>query len=314
MYGDKANGILTVRRVDKSYGQRKVVDGVSFEVGPGEVLGLLGPNGAGKTTIIRMVMGITAPDQGEVIYRLPGGPARGIPKARVGYVPEERGLYRDALVIDTLVFLAGLKGLDPLVARRRSLEWLERMDLARWARVRVDKLSKGMAQKVQFIAAVLHDPQLVVLDEPFSGLDPVYQELFGAEIQRLTGRGAAVLLSSHQMNLVEENCGRILFLHHGHRVFYGDTAEVRARYGGFRAVLRGRGPFDFLRQSPLVASAQLQEGRAVLALDPSASPAEFAASLPPGLDLDEVVVSRPSLHDIFVGLVKEVPEPDAPDL
>jgi ABC-2 type transport system ATP-binding protein len=309
-----ANAILAVRSVDKTYARRKVVDTVSFEVRAGEVMGILGPNGAGKTTIIRMIMGITAPDRGEIAYNLPDGRSRGIPKSQVGYVPEERGLYKDTRVMDTLVYLAGLKQVDPVTARARARVWLERMDLLRWSGSRIDRLSKGMAQKVQLIASVLHGPRLIVMDEPFSGLDPLNQDLFKEEVRRLAAEGAAVLLSSHQMNLVEETCDRILFLHRGKRVFYGDTDEVRARFGGFKAVLRGPGPFAELERSPLVASAEFGAGIAVFLLKPEANPARFAAAIPPDALTDEITVSRPTLHDIFVGLAKEVPDEDAADV
>jgi ABC-2 type transport system ATP-binding protein len=305
--------ILAVRAVDKSYGHRKVVDAVSFEVRAGEVMGILGPNGAGKTTMIRMIMGIIAPDRGEIVYHFKDGPSRGIPKSRVGYVPEERGLYKDTRVMDTLVYLAGLKQVDPVTARARARAWLERMDLLRWSGARVDRLSKGMAQKVQLIAAVLHEPRLVVMDEPFSGLDPLNQDLFKEEVRRLATQGAAVLLSSHQMNLVEETCDRIFFLHRGGQVFYGDTGEVRARFGGFKAVLRGPGPFTELERSPLVASAKFSQGSAVFWLKPEVTPARFAAAVPPDALTDEITVSRPTLHDIFVGLAKEVSKEDAAD-
>ena len=305
--------ILVVRSVDKTYARRKVVDAVSFEVRAGEVMGILGPNGAGKTTIIRMIMGITAPDSGEVVYNLPDGPARGIPKSQVGYVPEERGLYKDTRVMDTLVYLAGLKRVDPATARARARLWLERMDLLRWSGTRLDRLSKGMAQKVQLIAALLHEPKLIVADEPFSGLDPLNQDLFKEEVRRLAAQGAAVLLSSHQMNLVEEICDRILFLHRGNRVFYGDTDEVRAGFGGFKAVLRGSGPFTELKRSPLVASAEVSRGTAAFLLKPDVTPAQFAATIPADALIDEITVSRPTLHDIFVGLAKEVTDEHGAD-
>lgn len=305
--------ILAVRSVDKTYAQRKVVDAVSFEVRAGEVMGILGPNGAGKTTIIRMIMGIIAPDRGEIAYNLPDGPSRGVPKSRVGYVPEERGLYKDTRVMDTLVYLAGLKQVDPVTARARARVWLERMDLLDWSGARVDRLSKGMAQKVQLIAAVLHEPGLIVMDEPFAGLDPLNQDLFKEEVRRLAAGGAAVLLSSHQMNLVEETCDRIFFLHRGSRVFYGDTDDVRARFGGFKAVLRGPGPFAELERSPLVASAGFSQGSAVFRLKPGVTPARFAAAVSPDAVTDEITVARPTLHDIFVGLAREVLDDDAAD-
>jgi ABC-2 type transport system ATP-binding protein len=170
-----------------------------------------------------------------------------------------------------------------------------------------------MAQKVQLIASLLHEPKLIVMDEPFSGLDPLNQDLFKDEVRRFAAQGTAVLLSSHQMNLVEETCDRIVFLHRGRRVFYGDTDEVRALYGGFKAVLRGPGPFAELERSPLVASAEVSPGNAVFFLKPEVTPAQFTAAIPPDAPTDEITVSRPTLHDIFVGLAEEVSDEDAAD-
>jgi len=309
--------VVIVDRVVKRYGGKTAVDHVSFEVRPGEILGFLGPNGAGKTTTLRMIMGITAPDEGRILFRLPEGGTGAVPRGAsaaggsgripahlVGYLPEERGLYRDARVIDVLLFLASLKGLRGRAARARAMEWLERFGLGPQARARVNQLSKGMAQKVQFIAAVLHQPRLLVLDEPFSGLDPVNQELFMEEIRRLAAQGCAVLLSSHQMNLVEAMCERIFLIHQGRRVVYGPLAEIKAAYGVHRVRLLVRDPAWRVPASGLVESAEYDGPRATVLLKPGVEPAAFLASLPADAPIEEMAVARISLHEIFVRIAR----------
>src|SRR5690606_37267329 len=216
-----------VDSVVKRYHRKTAVDGVSFSVQRGEILGFLGPNGAGKTTTLRMIMGITAPDAGRVTFRLEGaGDSQRVPKHRVGYLPEERGLYKEARVMDVLLFLASIKGMRRDEARRKALEWLERFELSAYATAKIEELSKGMAQKVQFIAAILHEPDLVVLDEPFAGVDPVNQNVSREEIRRLADRGPAILLPSHQMNLAEEPRDPLFLVNNGRGVRYGALVDL----------------------------------------------------------------------------------------
>jgi len=199
---------LGVVDVSKSFDAVHAVNRVSFEAQPGEILGLLGPNGAGKTTTIRMIMGIMQPDSGDISFSFAASDPKSF-RERVGYLPEERGLYGDAKIHDLLVYFAELKGVERTEARKRASHWIDRMDLSEWANKKVDKLSKGMQQKVQFVAAILHRPDLVILDEPFSGLDPMHQDLIKDFISELREEGMTVLLSSHQMNRVEELCDRM---------------------------------------------------------------------------------------------------------
>jgi len=297
---------LTVKQVCKSYGGRRVVDNVSFEVYPGEIMALLGPNGAGKTTIIRMIMGIVGLDAGELQFRFePGTVAKTVDKAKVGYLPEERGLYRESQVLDVLIFLAGLKGVPKEVAKQRALEWLERFGLGNYARAKVQELSKGMAQRVQFIATVLHEPSLVVLDEPFSGLDPVSQDFFQEEIRKLAQRGTAVLLCSHQMNLVEAICHRIFLINEGQRVLYGSLRDIKTQYGNYRVNMLMEAADDGLLHHPLVAEHQWRGNRLILLLKDGVGPAEFVNSLDPSLTIEELSITRISLHDIFVRVAKK---------
>jgi ABC-2 type transport system ATP-binding protein len=220
--------LLAVEIVTKQYGSLAAVKGVSFDVFPGEVFGFLGPNGAGKTTTLRMIMDITRPDAG--VVRFEGRPA--LDRTRVGYLPEERGLYDDASLLDILVYLGTLRGMKRSDARAAAMRWLEKLELADRAKDKVNTLSKGNQQKVQFVGAVLHRPVLAVLDEPFSGLDPLNQELFIDIIGDLRRQGAAVLLSSHQLDLVERLCDRFFLIARGQRVLSGTLNAMREEVAG----------------------------------------------------------------------------------
>jgi ABC-2 type transport system ATP-binding protein len=217
--------ILALDHVGKRFGDLQAVADLSFAIRPGEIFGFLGPNGAGKTTTLRMIMGITAPDAGSIRHGVPGR----LDRRRVGYLPEERGLFEDAPVLDTLAYLGALRGLRLAEARAAALPLLERLGLAERAGEKVTTLSKGNQQKVQLIAAVLHRPALVVLDEPFSGLDPLNQETFIALMRELREQGAAVLLSAHQLDLVERLADRFLLISRGRGVLAGTLEEMRGR-------------------------------------------------------------------------------------
>jgi len=291
--------ILSVDSISKQFDSVRAVDEVSFSVERGEILGFLGPNGAGKTTTIRMVLGIFDPDQGSI--RSAGSNASGrIEKERTGYLPEERGLYGDARVGDLLVYFAELKGLDKREAQRRATEWLERFELLDWQRKKIEKLSKGMQQKVQFIASVLHRPELVVLDEPFSGLDPVNQDLLKEIIDELRREGAAILLSSHQMNRVEELCDRIFLIHQGQRVLYGGLDEIKEAHGEHVAQVRFRGDPNWLHDLAEVTVLHEGENRISLLLSSAITPDQLVRRLPQDIEILALHVDRPPLHDIFV--------------
>lgn len=220
--------LLRFDAVTKSYPPRIAVDRLSFEVRPGEVFALLGPNGAGKTTTVRMLVGLSRPDSGRI--HLPFGERRG----NLGYLPEDRGLWRDVPVLRTLVHFGLLQGLARDVATTRAERWLEEMGLADRRHDKLETLSKGNQQRVQFVSAVLHEPRLVVLDEPFSGLDPVAQDFFLDLIRQLRDRGATILLSAHQMELVERVADRLVLLNRGRAILEGGATELKARYSGQR--------------------------------------------------------------------------------
>jgi len=297
------NASLSVADVRKGFDTVRAVDGVSFEARSGEILGLLGPNGAGKTTTIRMILGILQPDAGSI--RLSFADESLVRRReRVGYLPEERGLYGDARIHDLLSYFAELKGVSRSEARRRATEWINRMDLSDWADKKVDKLSKGMQQKVQFIAAVLHRPDLVILDEPFSGLDPVHQDVIKEFISELRSDGMTVLLSSHQMNRVEELCDRIFLIHRGRQVMYGDLDEIKESFGDHVVQVRFDGDVGLLRKLPGVRDFAASDGAAEFTLDRTQAPDTFVRALPEGLHLTALHVDRPPLHDIFVRTIE----------
>lgn len=296
---------LEVQGISKVYGSNTVVDNVSFHAPPGKILGVLGPNGAGKTTIIRMIMGITAPDQGNVFFKDQEEKNKGIPLASIGYLPEERGLYKDAKVMNILVFLAGLNDVPKNVAKERALKWLTKFELAEHTNSKVDQLSKGMAQKVQFIGSILHEPNFIVLDEPFSGLDPVSQDIFKAEIRALAATGATILLSSHQMNIVEELCDNLFLIHQGKEVVYGELQTIKEKYGNFRVNMLSSASTDIVLNTGLVAGfEELGQARYRYILKDGVTPLQFTNSLPTDLEVRELTVSRPSLHDIFVQIAQ----------
>jgi len=301
--------ILRVHEVHKQFDGTKAVNGISFGVETGEIFGLLGPNGAGKTTLIRMILGIFQPDQGQIEFAF--APNGHLPKEKVGYLPEERGLYEDRKISDTLAYLASLKQVSPERARERALHWLERMELGRYFERRVRELSKGMQQKVQFIASVLHEPPFVVLDEPFSGLDPVNQDFFRDIILNLKASGTTVLLSSHQMNFVEDLCDRILLVDRGQAIVYGTLREIKQSHGRDHVSLEFKGDASFLESDARVSELRLAEGHAQLVLAPHVSLNVFLQTLLNHLEIEQISIEKSPLHEIFVNLVKRAGAPNA---
>jgi ABC-2 type transport system ATP-binding protein len=299
--------ILHVRAVEKQYERVKAVDGLSFDVARGEVFALLGPNGAGKTTTIRMLVGIIRPDAGSIEFRLhPGAPAP--PRAdEIGYLPEDRGLYKELPILRTLTYFGVLRGMGRKPATRAAEEWLERLGLRDRAGDKLDALSKGNQQKVQFVSAVLHRPAFAVLDEPFSGLDPVNQDAFLDILRELRDAGATVLLSAHQMQLVERVADRILVISRGRPVLYGSLAEIRDRaHSGKRIYLRAEGEPDlgFLETHPDVESVgRIDGGEIGLTVREGVALGDVLAAAASRLTVLAVRSEAVSLHDIYVRAV-----------
>jgi ABC-2 type transport system ATP-binding protein len=293
--------MLEVRNCTKRYDGRAVVNRVSFEVQPGEIFALLGPNGAGKTTLIRMITDILRPDEGEI--RFEGRPAGGTPRREIAYLPEERGLYRRSRTLEVLAYYGELKGMPARVARDRAMELLTRVGLGDWAMKQVQALSKGMQQKVQICTALIGEPRLMILDEPFSGLDPINVQLLEEILRERRAAGATVLLSTHQMNKVEEQCDRALMLNRGHMVLYGEVRQLRRQYAGHAVVVRAEGIPDRI---PGVRAVERVNGGVTLALEPEAGPRDvLRALLDLGVEIESFSVASLPLEDIFIKVVRE---------
>ncbi|WP_211653276.1 ABC transporter ATP-binding protein [Planococcus alpniumensis] len=295
--------MLTVERLGKFFKDKQIISNISFEVKQGEIMALLGPNGAGKSTTIRNIMGIMYPDEGAITFR--NSTNNEIPRNKIGYLPEERGLYKNVKVMDILLYLAELKDYPLNRAKERALEFLKKFGLEGKDNVSVEELSKGMGQKVQFIASILHEPELLILDEPFSGLDPVSQELFKDEIRSLAKNGTAILLSSHQMNLVEEMADRLFLIHRGTKVISGSLSEVKKEYANFKCTIHGNNSHEVLESLPEVERVEHSEEAAVLYLSKRVQPAIWLRNLPEQLEVQELSIDRISLHEIFIDIATD---------
>jgi ABC-2 type transport system ATP-binding protein len=288
-------------QISKSFKGVKVVDNVSFSIGQGEIFGMVGPNGAGKTTTIRMLMDIIKPDSGEI--KILGEPINEAIKNRIGYLPEERGLYRKLTVSESLSYLASLKNMKRRLARERAEELLKRVNMLPHKDKKTDELSHGMGQLIQFVATILHDPELVVFDEPFAALDPVNTQLLKELILDLRSQGKSVILSTHMMNQVEELSDRILMINKGQAVLYGSLAEIKSRYRNNSVFLE----CDRLPEGlPGVVGSKSHLKYVELFLDGRTSPQEvLSALISKGVTVGRFEVSTPSLNEIFIQVVKE---------
>src|SRR5699024_8641671 len=228
--------VLSVNHLEKAFKDKQVLKSISFEVRKGEIMAILDPNGARKSTTIRSIMGIIYPDHGEINFENHSE----IPRHKIGYLPEERGLYKNVKVMDILLYLAELKDYPMKKAKERALHYLKKFDLEGKDNVTMEELSKGMSQKVQFISSIIHEPELLILDEPFSGLDPVSQDVFKDEIRELADQGTAILLYSQQMNLVEEIGDRVFMMKNGQKCIYGTLDDVKTEYAIFKCTIRGK--------------------------------------------------------------------------
>ncbi|MBM3432603.1 MAG: ABC transporter ATP-binding protein [Bacteroidetes bacterium] len=299
--------LLRVEHLKKYFANQKAVDDISFEVAPGQIFGLLGPNGAGKTTLIRMITGIFYPDSGTITFQ--GKPFDPIHDVRhIGYMPEERGLYKKMKIGEHALYLAQLKGLPRPEAMKQVKHWFERLEMQSWWNKKVEDLSKGMSQKLQFVSAVLHEPKLIILDEPFSGLDPVNSNLIKDEIHRLAKNGSIILFSTHRMEQVEEICEHIILVNKGKKILDGTVGDVKQQYkqNNFRIGISpltedqiAQAPFDLIRASTQDQIVRIHEGKSTnevlrFLLDHSISVRSFEELLP-------------SLNEVFIRLVGDSP-------
>lgn len=294
--------ILAVRDVRKTFGDVRAVDGVSFTVRSGTITGLLGRNGAGKTTTIRMITGIFMPDEGQIEW-LQGGNGASAFRDRIGYLPEERGLYKQMKVVELLLFLAEIKGCRPADTRKKVDYWLERFELGDKREAKIEELSKGNAQKVQLIGTLLHDPELIILDEPQSGLDPVNIVLIRNLLRDLRQEGKTILLSTHMMAEAEKMADEIVLIHRGQVVLEGTIDEVRGSFGRNTLHIDFDGDGAFLRDLPQVRKATILGSSAELALDEGADAQDILHACVSKFRVRKFEVAAPSLEEIFIAKV-----------
>jgi len=295
---------VEVSHIIKSFADKVVVNDLSFSVSQGEILGLIGPNGAGKTTTIRMMMDIIKPDSGDVTIL--GEKLSEATKNKLGYLPEERGLYRKLGVLDSIIYLASLKGVDARSAEERADELLNQTGMLPHKRKKIEELSRGMGQIIQFIVSIIHDPELVVLDEPFAGLDPVNAELLRGMLFNLRSQGKALILSTHQMNEIEELCDRILMINHGRSVLYGNLTKIKSKYRSNSVLLEFVGE---LGEVPGVTEKRTHKGYVELVLDGNTTPQQVLERLvTAGITVNRFEIATPPLNEIFLKVVGEAHE------
>jgi ABC-2 type transport system ATP-binding protein len=290
---------VRLRGVTKQFGDHTAVSSLDLEIPRGSIYGLLGPNGSGKTTTIRMIMGILLPDEGEV--SLFGSDPDETRRSSVGYLPEERGVYRKMKVIELLTFLGELRGLARAEARRRAGEWLERLGIGEWADNKVEDLSKGMQQKVQFIGTILHEPQLLILDEPFSGLDPINQDVLEEIVRELNGKGATILFSTHLMDHAERLCERVCLISRSRKVLDGDLRALKRNESQGVVAVRFDGADDGWLAGPEVELVETVGSDLHLLLRDGAETGPILErGLRAGADITRFERVEPRLHEIFV--------------
>jgi len=285
--------------VTKRFNMLTAVEKLSFSIPERQVFGLLGPNGAGKTTSLRMLMRVLIPDEGRI--EVLGEPANDDTPDRIGYLPEERGLYPRMKILEVLVFFGALKGLAEAEANRRAREWLERLELGEWAEKKINDLSKGMQQKVQFIAAVLHRPPILILDEPFTGLDPVNAALIKDIMLDLRSQGSTIVLSTHRMEQVEMMCDSICLIHHGRPILSGELKAIKKSFGKNTVRIEYAGNGRFLELPNVIESVNRHGAVVEAKLRPGGNPQEILkAAVEDGVEITRFELMEPPLNDIFI--------------
>ena len=292
--------IVELAEVTKAYESKVAVDHLSFSIEAGQMFGLLGPNGAGKTSSIRMMMGITLPDSGSI--HLFGEPFQRASLRRVGYLPEERGLYKKMKVIEQLIFFGQLHGLHAADASQRATDWARRLEIEEALQKKTEELSKGMQQKIQFIGTLLHDPALIIMDEPFSGLDPVNAKLLEQTLLTLKDQGKAIIFSTHRMDQVEKLCDSICLIHQGRAVLSGRMREIKSRYERNHVIVEFEGSDSFLRSSE-IAEAKNFSGHAEIRLKPHGDAQKLLHAASAAATIYRFELVEPSLEEIFIQTV-----------
>ena len=299
---------IEVENISKNFGKHTAVDQVSFEVKPGEIFGLLGPNGAGKTTSIRIILDIFKPDRGKVTIF--GGPMEESKKNRIGYLPEERGLYQDLPLEHCLIYLASLKGMEKQKSQEKILNYLDRFGLMDYRKKKIKELSKGMQQKAQLITTLVHEPDLIIIDEPFSALDPVNTQMVKDLFREERSKGKTIVMCTHQMRQVEELCDRLVLINNGKAVLYGNLSEIQKNYTGQAVTIRTHQQFPKqLNHVTSIENGQVQ-GLYTLHLEDGYAPQELLKTLvEKQIILEQFEIATPTLDEIFIQVVTAAGEP-----
>jgi len=295
--------IVELHNIRKVYDSKVAVEGLTLSIEPGTMFGLLGPNGSGKTSSIRMMIGMTVPDSGNV--SLFGEPFRRAQLHRIGYLPEERGLYKKMRVIDQLIFLGCLHGLTETVASKRAKSWADRLQIREALGKKTEALSKGMQQKIQFIAALLHEPELIVMDEPFTGLDPVNAALLMDTLMSLRSEGRSIVFSTHRMDQVEKFCDGIALISRGRLVLSGSMRAIKSRYPRNRVQIAFTGNDSFLRGPAILEAKNFPGGAEVKLASEGDAQKVLAAAVASGAVINRFEIHEPSLEEIFIEEVKK---------
>jgi len=299
--------MLSIRSIVKQYANHKALNNVSLEIPEGSIFGLLGPNGAGKTSLIRIINQITAPDSGEVWFN--GQKLNSTHISKIGYLPEERGLYKKMEIGEQMLYLAQLKGLSKSDATKKIKFWFEKMGMQTWWNKKLEDLSKGMQQKVQFVATIVHDPQLIILDEPFSGFDPVNAEIITQEILDLNKKGATIIFSTHRMESVEQLCDRIALLHKSEKILEGRVVDIKNSYrdNTYRVSYSGNIDFSNTEVFSVLEQTEVNEENIrhlILKINDKYSTNDVLQYILPQAHIHELSEIIPSIHDIFIQKVK----------
>jgi ABC-2 type transport system ATP-binding protein len=290
--------MLRIQNIVKQYAQHRALDDVSMDIEKGSIFGLLGPNGAGKTSLIRIINQITAPDSGDVFFN--GEKLNPKHIANIGYLPEERGLYKKMEIGEQALYLAQLKGLSRAEATKRIKYWFEKMDMQGWWNKKVEDLSKGMQQKVQFVATILHEPELIILDEPFSGFDPVNAEIITQEILELNKKGATIIFSTHRMESVEQLCDSIALINKSHKILDGKVSDIKNSYRNntFNIAYSGQFPAEKAGLFNIVSTQNPQEIQIKIA--EGKTPNDVLSYVLPHIQIEKLSEEIPSINDIFI--------------